>query len=136
MSLPAIRAALETALAGMSPALATAYENVPFEPVQGTPHQRVYVLCTEPAMLEMSGHWHREQGFMQVTLCYPLGSGPNAATARAELIRSTFYASAEFTSGGIVVRVDGTPEIAPAIIEDDLYTIPVRVRFYAHVLRT
>ena len=36
MTLALVRQALETALAAISPALATAYENVPFEFTQGT----------------------------------------------------------------------------------------------------
>lgn len=135
MSSVSIRAALESALNGMSPSVSTAWENSPFTPVAGTAYQRVHFLLADPEMVEMSGRIHRERGFLQVTLCYPLTTGPNAAQARAELIRATFYAGREFTSGGITVRVEKTPEIAPAVIEDDRYVIPVRVRFYAHVTR-
>lgn len=135
MSSVSIRAALEGALNGMSPTLATAWENVPYTPTVGTAYQRVHLLLADPEMVEMSGRIHRERGFMQVTLCYPQSTGPNAAQARAELIRATFYAGREFTSGGITVRVEKTPEIAPAMIEDDIYQTPVRIRFYAHVTR-
>lgn len=136
MSALLARAALETALAAMSPALATAYENVPYTPVAGVAYQRVHVLLAEPAMLEQSQRLHREQGFMQVTLCYPLGTGPAAALTRAELIRSTFYAGRNFTASGVTVTIDGTPEIAPSTVEDDRFVTPVRVRFYAHVQRS
>lgn len=135
MSVPSIRAALEQAINGMSPALQTAWTNAPFTPTTGTPYQRVAMLLAEPAMLEMSNHWHREQGLLQINLCYPLSTGPAAAEARAELIRATFYAGAEFTSGGVVVRVEKTPEVAPGLIEDDRFVTPVRVRFYAHIRR-
>jgi len=36
MSVVSIRAALETALAAITPAMSTAYENAPFTPVNGT----------------------------------------------------------------------------------------------------
>lgn len=136
MSAVSIRAALESALDAMSPALATAWENTPYTPVAGTDYQRVYLLLAEPASLEMHKRIHREQGFLQISLCYPLGIGPSAATARAELIRATFYAGRTFTSGGFTAVIDGTPEIAPAAIEDDRYVLPVRVRFYSHVTRS
>lgn len=136
MSAVSIRAALEVALAAMSPALATQWENTPYSPADGTAYQRVYLLLAQPASLEMAQRIHREQGFMQVSLCYPLGAGPSAAATRAELIRSTFYAGRSFSSGGNTVTVDGTPEIAPAAIEDDRYIVPVRVRFYSHVTRS
>lgn len=131
MSLLAVRNALETALNAMSPALATAWENAPYTPVNGTPYQRVYLLAAEPDNPEMGGHV-TERGFMQITLCYPLDAGPNAAMTRAELIRATFPRGAAFTASGITTQVERTPEIAPALIEDDRYCVPVRVRFFAH----
>ena len=128
----AVRTALETALAAISPALATAYENVPYEPVQGTAYQAVYLLPAEPENREI-GTSYTERGILQVSLFYPLDTGPGAAQTRAELIRSTFYRGATFTASGITTHVDRTPEIGPARIEDDRYLVPVRIRFYAHV---
>lgn len=131
MSLLAVRNALETALNAMSPALATAWENSPYTPVNGTPYQRVYLLAAEPDNPEMGGHV-TERGFLQISLCYPLDAGPNAAMTRAELIRTTFPRGAAFTASGITTQIERTPEIAPAQIEDDRYVVPVRVRFFAH----
>lgn len=132
MSAVLIRSALEVALAAMSPALATAYENAPYTPVSGTPYQRVTVLLAEPANPEINSY-HREQGFMQVDLSYPLNAGPAAAEARAELIRDTFYRGASFTASGVTTTVERTPEIMPGRVEDDRYVKPVRIRFYSHV---
>lgn len=131
MSLLAVRNALETALNGISPSLATAWENSPYTPVFGTPYQRVYLLAAEPDNPEMGRHVV-ERGFLQVSLAYPLDDGPGAAMTRAELIRSTFYRGAAFTASGITTQIERTPEIAPAQIEDDRYVVPVRVRFFAH----
>lgn len=131
MTLLAVRAALETALNAMSPALATAWENTPYTPVQGTPYQRVYLLAAQPDNPEMGGHVI-ERGFLQVSLCYPLSTGPADATTRAELIRSTFKRGDAFTASGITTQIERTPEIAPAMIEEDRYVLPVRVRFFAH----
>lgn len=131
MSLPAIRTALETALNAMSPALATAWENVPYDPVNGTPYQRVTLLPAPPDNPER-GTFTRDQGILQISLAYPLDAGPGVAEARAELIRDTFYRGASFTSGGVTVNIERTPEIAPAINEPDRRVVPVRVRYYAH----
>jgi hypothetical protein len=128
----AVRAALESALAAMSPALATAYENAPFTPVAGTPYQRATLLLAEPANPVVGAGFYTEQGFMQVDLCYPLGAGPAAASNRAELIRSTFHRGASFTASGVTVNIERTPEIAPGRVEEDRYVIPVRIRFYSH----
>lgn len=131
MSLVAVRAALEVALAAMSPALATAWENIPYSPDVGVPYQRVYLLAAEPNNPEM-GRYVTEQGFLQVSLAYPLNAGPGAAMERAELIRSIFYRGASFTASGVTTVIERTPEIAPGRIEDDRYVVPVKIRFFAH----
>lgn len=127
-----VRAALETALNSMSPALATAWENVSFTPVPGTPHQQVHLLCAMPDNSE-HGRTHFEQGYMQVKLMYPLQIGTSTIAARAELIRSTFYRGAAFTSGGVAVRVTHTPEVSPGSVEGDRFAVPVKVRFAAFI---
>ncbi len=91
----------------------------------------VYLLAAEPDNPEM-GTMATEKGFLQISLFYPLDTGPAAAMARAELIRATFIRGASFAASGVTTTVERTPEIAPAMIEEDRYHLPVRVRFYAH----
>lgn len=131
MSAVLIRTALETALAAMSPSLATAYENTPYTPIVGTPYQRVTLLLADPFQPEI-GRMTQERGFLQVSLAYPLNAGPSAAATRAELIRDTFYRGRSFTASGITVTIEKTPEISPAMIEPDRYVVPVRIRFFAN----
>jgi hypothetical protein len=132
MSAVLIRSALEAALAGMSPAVAVAWENAPFTPTAGTPYAQVHLLLAQPDNNEI-GRAHTEQGFLQVDLKYPLGTGPATASTRAELIRSTFYRGASFTASGVTAHIERTPEIMPGRVEEDRYVIPVRIRFYAHI---
>jgi len=127
-----IRAALETALNGMSPALSTSWENAAFAPVAGTAYQQVNLLCAQPDNSEY-GRTHREQGYMQVKLMYPLQIGTSTVAARAELIRSTFYRGASFVSGGVTVKVTHTPEVSPGSVEGDRFAVPVKVRFAAFI---
>jgi hypothetical protein len=70
---------------------------------------------------------------MQIDLYYPLNAGPGAASARAELIRTTFSRGASFTASGVKVHVTKTPEIAPGRVEEDRYVVPVRIPFHAHI---
>ena len=132
MSAVKIKAALETALNGMS-ALATAWENVPYTPITGTAYQQVNILFAEPDNVEY-GRTYRELGYMQVKLMYPLEKGSSAAMTRAELIRSTFYRGASFTNSGVTVIIDKTPEISAGSIEIDRYAIPVKIRFFSNVI--
>lgn len=145
MSLLAVRRCLEEALAAMESPIATAWENVPFTPIDGSPYQRVSLLAAEPDNPEM-GRYTQERGFLQINLCYPLGTGPAAALQQAQRIRSAFYRGRTLTTTQIddwfeyyspaettvITTIEKTPEISPALIEDDRYVLPVRVRFFAN----
>lgn len=133
MSVVKVRAALETALNGISPALATAWENVAYAPITGTAYQQVHLMLASPSNDEF-GRKHREQGYMQVKLMYPLQIGTSTVAARAELLRTTFYRGASFTASGVTVVIDQTPEVSPGSVEGDRYAVPVKVRFYANIL--
>lgn len=123
-----IRAALETALAAMSPALDTAFENVDFEPGVGTPYQAVHILFAQPDNSEF-GSRHQENGYMQVTLKYPTSAGTLAIAARAELIRTAFLRGNSFASGGVTVLITHTPEIMAGTVDGVYFTMPVKIRF-------
>lgn len=112
-----LRAALETALAAMSPALPTVWENTPYSPVVGTPYQRASLLPGTPINDEF-GPGFADQGFFQVSLHYPPGTGAKAAEDRALAIRSTFRRGASFTKNGLTVTIMKTPMLMPALDDD------------------
>lgn len=136
MSAILIRSALEAALYAITPAIATVAENAPYTPTPLIPYQQINLLLAPPLDSEVGGLLHTEQGYMQVSLYYPLDAGPGTAAARAELIRSTFYRGRAFSAGGVTVTIERTPEISPARIEPDFYVVPVKIRFFSHILRS
>jgi hypothetical protein len=134
MSQILIRAALETALAAITPALATSWENVAFSPpASSVPYQRAFLMFAEPDNSEF-GSAHREQGVFQVSLMYPLQAGDGAVRARAELIRRTFYRGSSFTNGGVTVSVTHTPEIGAGTVDGDRWFVPVKSRFISNII--
>lgn len=133
MSAVSIRAALESALAAITPAISTAYENNPFTPpAASVPYQVCHVIFARPDNREI-GRSHQELGYMQVRLMYPLNAGSGAAMARAEIIRATFPRASSVSSGGIVATIIETPEIEPAGIEENRYNVIVRIRFRSFI---
>ena len=132
MSVPKIRAALETALAVMSPALATAWENTAYTPTAGTPYQRVSMTFAEPVNTEY-GRGFQQGGLFIVSLCWPQGAGMAEIGARIELLRATFFRGAAFTSDGLTATVARTPLILAAILEGDRYVTPVQIPFLATI---
>jgi hypothetical protein len=133
MSTVSIRAALEARLNGITPALATAFENAPFKPpAQTVPYQICHVLFARPDNAEI-GRSHQELGYMQVRLMYPMNTGSSAAMTRAELIRTNFERASTVSSGGVTVNITETPEIETTGIEDNRYTVLVKIRFRSFI---
>lgn len=131
-SLPAVRVALETQLATITPAIETAYENMPFLPTVDVPYQQVTLLAAAPNNIEI-GPAYVEQGIFQVNLFFPKDAGAAAVTTQAELIRAAFPFRSSLVSGGVTVNIVGTPEIGPARVDGDRFMVPVKVKWQARV---
>ena len=132
--MPSIRAALESKLATITPAISTAYENVTFTPVTGTAYQACYTMPAEPYNGTLGDGFYREQGIFQVSLFYPQGVGPNTAETRAGLIRAAFKRGTVLTSGSVKVQINDTPYIGQGRADGDRWMVVVRVRWSAGIL--
>lgn len=133
MSIVSIRAALETKLNNMTPALATSWENLLYTPVVGTAYQAAYLLPAIPDNPTMGDSYYREQGVFQVSLFYPLQAGAKVAADRAQLIRTAFKRGTSMTSGAVTVRIDKTPEIGQGRADGDRWHVPVKIRWFAGI---
>jgi len=133
MSIVSVRAALETKLNNMTPALATEWEDIPFTPVTGVPYQQTWLLPATPDNPTMGDDFYREQGIFQITLMYPLQTGTAASAARAQLIRTAFKRGTSMVSGSVTVRIDRTPEVSPGRVDGDRWSIPVKIRYFAGI---
>lgn len=133
MSLILIRKALEKKLATLTPALVTAYENAPYTPVTGTPYQRINLLPNTPDNSTMGTVLYFERGLFQITVCYPAGTGPNAAETQAQAIRALFKRGASMSESAITVIVTNTPRVSPAMIDGDRYCIPITVQWQSQI---
>ena len=133
MSAKAIRAALEAYLNTMSPALATAPENVNYTPTSGTPFQRINLLRANPENPTIGTTHYRELGVFQVSLHYPMNAGPSPAETRAELVRTHFKRGTTLTNSGITVTIDGTPTIASGFVDGDRWVVPVSIPYWANI---
>lgn len=132
MSNVAIRAALQLALDAVVPALSTSWENAQFNPVSGTPYQKVELLRARPITPTMD-KFRQELGVMQVTLFYPLNAGTGAAEARAELIRNTFEKGNRYANSGVNVTIESSPHIMAGSRDGDRWMVPVRVPYFSNI---
>ena len=132
MSITAIRAALEVALKSITPAIATAWENIEFSPTEDVPFQRLGLGRAKPDDSEI-GQLHIEQGILIVSLNYPTGVGPCDAEARADLVRSTFAKGRSFSASGVTVTIMGTPEVPQGQPVEGWFVVPVKIPWRAQV---
>ena len=133
MSNVVIRALLEVHLNTIAPTIATAFENVPFTPINGTPWQRVNLLPAQPQNPTLGGVFRRETGIFQVMLAYPENAGTSAAATRAELIRTQFTRGTTFTSGTLRVLIDLSPRVSQGMNDGGWYRLPVSIPYVADV---
>lgn len=126
-----LRIALETRLAAITSPLATQWENSAYSPIGGTPYQQVNLLLATPDNIE-TGRYYQQSGFMQISLRYPLNTGPGACMTRAQALRDWFYRGLSLAANGLTVTIDRTASILPAQIDGDRYTAIVRASFVAN----
>jgi len=135
MSLVIIRQQLETALATLTPAIDTVFDNGPvYVPVVGQPYQRVNLLFARPDNPTMGDNFYRENGFLQITLCWPVGAGAAGLDARAQMIRTAFPQGRSFTTGKVTTVIAATMEKMPGQVADAHFESAVRIPFFSNVL--
>lgn len=127
MSSQLIQAALETRLATLTPALATAYENTVFTPVTGVPYQRINMLVNRPVDHALTMDVTEERGIFQVSLFYPQGTGRGAAQARSELIKALFKPPLALINGAVKVELVKTVHVGGGMPDGDRWMVPVSI---------
>lgn len=127
MSSHLIQAALETRLATLTPALATAYENTVFAPVTGVPYQRINMMVNRPVDHALTMDVTEERGIFQVSLFYPQGTGRGAAQARAELIKALFKPPLALINGAVKVELVKTVHVGGGMPDGDRWMVPVSI---------
>ena len=133
MSYVVIRSLLEVRLNAITPNIQTAFENVPFTPVNPTPWQRINLLPARTLNPTLGDSFKRETGIFQVTLNYPENAGPAAAATQAELIRAQFVRGTSLISGKVRVLIDEAPYVSPAMSDGGWYRLPISIPFIADV---
>lgn len=133
MSNRAISIAMESRLKSIIPAMAIAWENVNFNPVDGEPFEQANMLFAKPENPTFGDDFYRQRGYLQVKLHYPQNKGKKAAFERAELIRQYFNRGLTLEALGVATIVEETPEITNGSIEGNYFAVIVRIRFFANV---
>lgn len=134
MSLLKISAAFEKRLKALDANFATALPNLPYTPVTGTPYQRIRMLPATPVNPTLGDSYHREVGFCEIMLFYPVNIGRGLAQAKADAIKNHFPRALALTEAGQVIKIDRTPNVGVEIQTGDRYAIPITISYYSEIL--
>lgn len=131
MSQVLIQASLETRLQQFDAAFPTAWENRPFEPVEGQAFQRVFFIPNSPVDHGIAFDVKEWRGLFQISLMYPLLEGRGPAQQRAELLAAHFAPYQELVNGAMKTMVYASPDIGPGSADDTRWVVPVTVYWRA-----
>lgn len=135
MSFANIESALLNAYTGGSFGLSTAYDNVHFEPTEGTAWAEVSLIPAQPEPSSVGVHGiDMHTGVLQIALHYPPNSGRSAAVAKADAIASVFYAGAKFAYNSQDVVITSCGRSGGKTL-GGWFTIIISINWWAHVLR-
>lgn len=113
-----------------SPALPTAWPNMPFTPPSDRKWLRVNEIPASTTPFALSGGTSEHIGLMQVDVFRPLGEGHVTAKETAGAIRAHFPVALRLFSEGVTVVVTRT-EIGPVLKQDTEIMLPVTIRWRA-----
>jgi len=122
-----IRAALDTQLDTLG--LTVAYENVSYEPVEGSPYVRATLLPAETEQLTLGATGKdRHTGLYQIDVIF--AAGDSAVTATPDTIADAFKRGSSFTYNGLTVSIRSA-SIDSGRREAGWFIVPVIIRYYA-----
>ena len=105
------------------------YENIEYSPTIGIPYLRTWLLPGETFPLTLGPEGVMDYGgVFQIDCCYPKGRGWKLAKDMAGKVCTHFNRGTLITYNNILVRIRRAWP-GPAIIEEELYRVPVSVLY-------
>lgn len=132
-----VRSALMKMLADSAilPAGKVAFENVAFVPPVAEPWFKVFYVPNEPKVATLgTGGEDRVDGFLQIDLNYPTGTGEAALNSKYDELQSCFTAGARALYQGQEVVIVSCGRSGGRNV-DSCFRVSATVRFYANVTR-
>ena len=119
----------------ISPVIATAYENTPFDPkvlAVGTPYQEVSFLPSYNDNVFIDNGGYLSYGLVQILLKYPNSQGTKAILDRIKLYLDNFKSGSNLTKDGIVINIQGTPSVKNLGVVGDRFVYAISINYMAH----
>lgn len=136
MSNKLCRRAIETQLAAWAaarlPALAIAYENVPFNAPAGA-YLRGFLMPAKTASNDLAGAARTYSGVYQVSVVAPINAGPGAAEGIADELAALFPLNQRLSVPGLVLQVITPVTAAQGAQDATNFIVPVSFGYRADI---
>ena len=115
----------------ISPVIATAYENVPFNPTNNVPYQELSLLPSYNDSEYINDKQYVSYGLVQITLKYPTTKGSKDILDRVKLYMNNFVRGDTLTNGGISIKIRSTPVAVNLGTIGDRYVYAISINYKA-----
>lgn len=130
----AIETRIATWAAARAPALAVAFENVAFTPVQGSPYLRVFLLPSDTDSSDLAGSHRLYHGVYQVNIVAPSAGGPGVAEGIEDEIAALFPLNLRIAVPGLTVQVSSPVTASSGVSDPTGYIVPVSFQYRADTI--
>jgi hypothetical protein len=128
-----IKIAIEKALDTVTPTLATVRENVSYQPIVGTPYQRIWFMDLIPTSPEITKS-HQLESYFQIDLLYKLENGTKDISTRAALIEAVFKKGLSFSHNGQIVNITKPAIIERGRVEGDRWKVCIKIYYSSWII--
>jgi hypothetical protein len=111
----------------------TAYENAPFNPVNGMAYAAVSMLENDISGLDLADR-NVTDGVFQIILRYPVGTGDGAITSKVQDIFNHFRIGSRISFGGQSAVIE-RQRTQPGVAEAGWYVLVVTLEYRAKLVR-
>lgn len=129
-----IQNAFSIKLNSINPTIATAYENVPFDPKLlpvGSPYQELSLLPSYNDSEYINDKQYISYGLVQITLKYPTTKGSKDILDRVKLYMNNFVRGDTLTNGEISIKIRSTPVAVNLGTIGDRYVYAISINYKA-----
>ena len=128
-----VEAKLSAWAAARSPALAVAWENVPFTPPAGV-YLRGFLLPATTMAPDLEGALRTLRGVYQISVMAPINVGPGVAEGIAGELEAVFPLNQRLTGSGLVLQIITPVTAAQGAQDADRFVLPVSFQYRADTI--
>lgn len=124
-----VRTELETVITNFAASkdIRVAYEGAGFTPIPNKPYFRVFMLKPSRSNPTLEFSRMRVRGFMQIDVCYPVGTSNKIIEEMAEQVAALYPAANK--QAFETVSIESHPDIGQIMLDGNFRVLPVSIEY-------